>query len=52
MSKREEAQFKLRLPADLKAWLKEKATGNKRSLSGEIEYRLEQDRLEEQQEAA
>lgn len=52
MRKTEEAQFKLRLPTDLKVWLEEKAIGNQRSLSGEIKYRLEQGRQEEQREAA
>lgn len=49
---RQLAQFKLRLPTDLKAWLMDKAKGNRRSLGGEIEYRLERSRQEEQREAA
>lgn len=34
----------LRLPPDLKAWLKEQAMVNRRSLNGELLHRIEQSR--------
>lgn len=52
MSKRDDPQFKLRLPVDLKEWLASKAQANKRSLSAEIQFRLDQGRLQEVREAA
>lgn len=46
MSKQENP-YPLRLEAGLKAWLKERADANKRSLNGEIELRLEESRRRE-----
>lgn len=44
--------FPLRIPVEMKDWLKHKAIDNRRSLSKEIEYRLEQSRQQEVKEAA
>lgn len=46
------APFGLRLNADLKEWLKEKAHDNRRSLNSEIEHRLAQTRVAEQRTAS
>lgn len=40
MSARPTPQFKVRLPEDLKEWIKEQATKNCRSQTAEIVYRL------------
>lgn len=39
----------IRLPQDLKDWLKHKAVDNRRSFNGEVLVRLEQSRAAEQQ---
>jgi hypothetical protein len=39
-----EVGYPLRLPPELKAWLEAQAKANRRSLNGEIIYRLEQSR--------
>lgn len=44
--------FPLRIQSELKDWLKHRAIDNRRSLSKEIEYRLEQSRQQEVKEAA
>lgn len=46
---RSDEQTNLRIPADLKEWIKKRAAEAKRSLTAEIVLRLEQSR---QQEAA
>lgn len=47
---RSDEQTNIRLPAELKAWIRNKAAEAKRSLNSEILLRLEQSR--QQQEAA
>lgn len=44
--------FPLRIQSELKDWLKHRAIDNHRSLSKEIEHRLEQSREQEQQKEA
>lgn len=39
----------IRLPQDLKEWLKEKAEGNFRSMNSEVVARLEESRKKEEQ---
>ena len=39
----------VRLPEELKSWLKHQAIDNRRSLNGEILIRLEQSRAQQQQ---
>jgi hypothetical protein len=39
--------LQVRVPTDLKAWLKEQAQKNHRSLNGELVYRLERSRQQE-----
>lgn len=34
------SQLKIRLPSDLKDWLKQRAAANRRTLTREIEYRV------------
>lgn len=46
---RSDEQTNLRLPAELKTWLKQQATKARRSFSAEVVHRLEQSR--QQQEA-
>lgn len=50
MDRKDDTQFKLRLPGDLKAWVCRQAKANHRSQNAEIVHRLEQAR--EQQEKA
>lgn len=38
---RDDPEIRFRAPRDLRAWLKERATANRRSLNGEVVYRLE-----------
>lgn len=40
-----DGQIKINAPPELKAWFKRLAASNKRSLNGEILYRLEQARM-------
>lgn len=40
----------IRMPEPLKTWLRHQAVDNRRSLSGEIVYRLEQSRQEQEKE--
>lgn len=42
----------VRLPDDLKTWLKYQAQNNRRSMNGEILVRLEQSRLQQQTQGA
>lgn len=37
----------IRIPTELKAWLKHEAIDNRRSLSNEVVYRLEQSRAQQ-----
>lgn len=48
MGRRTDAQLKLRIPADLMAWVRDQAAGSCRSMNGEIEYRLMQARAADQ----
>lgn len=41
-------QTNLRMPVDLKQWLQERATANRRSLNSEIVSRLEDSRKQEE----
>lgn len=45
---RSEEQTNMRLPTELKEWLKQKAATNFRSVTGEIVARLEQSRKAEE----
>lgn len=40
--------IQVRLPDDLKTWLKHQAVDNRRSLNGELHHRLEQSRAHQQ----
>lgn len=44
---RSDEQTNLRIPADLKEWIKKRATEARRSLTAEIVFRLEQSRQQE-----
>ena len=39
--------YPLRIPDDLKVWLKHKAIDNRRSLNAEVRFRLEKSRADE-----
>jgi hypothetical protein len=41
------APMPLRIPDDLKAWLRSQAESNRRSMNGEVLYRLEQSRKQQ-----
>lgn len=45
-------QVKVRLTTDLKIWLKRKATENRRTMNGEILFRLEQTKAASQPQGA
>ena len=47
-TKPEVCQFKVRLQQPLKDWLQQQATAAKRSLTAEIELRLEESRAQQQ----
>ncbi|MGY8624342.1 Arc family DNA-binding protein [Chromobacterium violaceum] len=47
---RQVSQTPVRLPEEIKAWLKHKAIDNHRSLNGEILARLEESRKREEEE--
>ena len=42
-------QQSIAIPREVKSWLKERAKNNKRSMSGEIVYIIEQEKLRESQ---
>lgn len=52
MTKQQGAQIKLRVPEDLRDWLKIQAITNRRTLNNEVAYRLENSRQSQQQGAA
>lgn len=52
MLKRDITPFGLRIPSELKEWLRERAYENRRSLNSEIEHRLVQGREQEKENAA
>lgn len=52
MKKREIAPFGLRIPTELKEWLRNRAYDNRRSLNSEIEHRLAKEMKSEQERLA
>lgn len=48
---RKDVQFNLRLPEELKSYLSEQAQANRRSQTAEVIYRLEQSRIQDEQQA-
>lgn len=49
---KETSAAQVRLPRELKDWLRDIATQNRRTMNGELVKRLEDSRAREQQEAA
>lgn len=49
---REQPEVRVRVPASVKDWLKQQAERSRRSLTGEIAYRLEAAHRAEEEEAA